>query len=161
MSARHNDQICEINITPLTDIFLVLLIIMMIVAPAADMSGLNLAVLTVGDAAPNDEKPKVLKVEVNANGEYRAGKDDVGRENLLQVIKDRGPECPDGVLIEVDPESAHEALTYALSCVVQAQVVKVAVVEKEGVKAEATPPGAGKGKRIFHTPKPAATPTAK
>ena len=161
MSGRHNDQICEINITPLTDIFLVLLIIMMVVAPAANMSGINLAVLTVGDAAPSDEKPKVLKVEVNASGEYRSGKDDVGRDNLLQVIKDRVPECPDGVLIEVDPESSHEALAYALSCVVQAQVVKVAVVEKEGAKTEATPAGSGKGKRTFHTPKPATAPAAK
>ena len=34
----------EINITPLTDIFLVLLIIMMVIAPLLDQQGLNLAV---------------------------------------------------------------------------------------------------------------------
>ena len=34
----------EINITPLTDIFLVLLIIMMVIAPLLDQQGLNLTV---------------------------------------------------------------------------------------------------------------------
>ena len=34
----------EINITPLTDIFLVLLIIMMVIAPILDQQGLSLAV---------------------------------------------------------------------------------------------------------------------
>ena len=34
----------EINITPLTDIFLVLLILMMVIAPILDQQGLSLAV---------------------------------------------------------------------------------------------------------------------
>ena len=38
------DSFNEINITPLTDIFLVLLIIMMVIAPMLDQQGLNLAV---------------------------------------------------------------------------------------------------------------------
>ena len=149
MSQRHNDQICEINITPLTDIFLVLLIIMMVVAPATDLSGLNLAVLSVGDASSSDEKPKILQIDVNAEGVYRAGKDEVSKENLMQLIKDRAPDCPDGVLIEVDPDSTHEALAYALSCAVQAEVTKVAVTEKESTRTDSAPPGSGKGKRIF------------
>ena len=38
------DTFNEINITPLTDIFLVLLIIMMVIAPLLDQQGLNLTV---------------------------------------------------------------------------------------------------------------------
>ena len=38
------DSFNEINITPLTDIFLVLLIIMMVIAPILDQQGLSLAV---------------------------------------------------------------------------------------------------------------------
>ena len=38
------DSFNEINITPLTDIFLVLLIIMMVIAPLLDQQGLNLTV---------------------------------------------------------------------------------------------------------------------
>ena len=42
--ARQRKTFNEINITPLTDIFLVLLIIMMVIAPLLDQQGLNLAV---------------------------------------------------------------------------------------------------------------------
>ena len=41
---RNRDTFNEINITPLTDIFLVLLIIMMVIAPMLDQQGLNLTV---------------------------------------------------------------------------------------------------------------------
>ena len=44
------DSFNEINITPLTDIFLVLLIIMMVIAPMLDQQGLNLAVPEVVNA---------------------------------------------------------------------------------------------------------------
>ena len=42
--SRNRDTFNEINITPLTDIFLVLLIIMMVIAPMLDQQGLNLTV---------------------------------------------------------------------------------------------------------------------
>ena len=42
--SRERNTFNEINITPLTDIFLVLLIIMMVIAPLLDQQGLNLAV---------------------------------------------------------------------------------------------------------------------
>ena len=41
---RDRGEFNEINITPLTDIFLVLLIIMMVIAPLLDQQGLNLTV---------------------------------------------------------------------------------------------------------------------
>ena len=44
MSSRSRDTFNDINITPLTDIFLVLLIIMMVIAPLLDQQGLNLTV---------------------------------------------------------------------------------------------------------------------
>ena len=42
--SRNRDTFNEINMTPLTDIFLVLLIIMMVIAPMLDQQGLNLTV---------------------------------------------------------------------------------------------------------------------
>ena len=68
--------IAEINITPLTDIFLVLLIIMMVVTPMLDFTGLS-ATLGGGEtaeaAAPSDEK--VLPVVITAEGPYRVAQD--------------------------------------------------------------------------------------
>ena len=47
----------EINITPLTDIFLVLLIIMMVIAPILDQQGLSLAIPDYVEKSAIDKTP--------------------------------------------------------------------------------------------------------
>ena len=54
------DSFNEINITPLTDIFLVLLIIMMVIAPLLDQQGLNLAVPEVVNQEQITKDPKIM-----------------------------------------------------------------------------------------------------
>ena len=55
----------EINITPLTDIFLVLLIIMMVIAPLLDQQGISLTVPeNVEQSQMNDKESKILTVMV-------------------------------------------------------------------------------------------------
>ena len=44
MAGNKRDTFNEINITPLTDIFLVLLIILIVIAPLLDIQWLNLTV---------------------------------------------------------------------------------------------------------------------
>ena len=64
MSSRRRDCFNEINITPLTDIFLVLLIIMMVIAPLLDQQGLNLTVPEmVAQEQVKDSNAKVLSIQ--------------------------------------------------------------------------------------------------
>ena len=58
----------EINITPLTDIFLVLLIIMMVVAPLLDQQGISLSVPENVEAEKIEKEPLILTVYVSAAG---------------------------------------------------------------------------------------------
>lgn len=58
MARNKRDCFNEINITPLTDIFLVLLIIMMVIAPLLDSQGLN---LTVPEIVKEENIQKILK----------------------------------------------------------------------------------------------------
>ena len=61
------DTFNEINITPLTDIFLVLLIIMMVIAPLLDQQGLNLTVPEmVNQEQIKDKDSKILNVTVTS-----------------------------------------------------------------------------------------------
>lgn len=56
------DSFNEINITPLTDIFLVLLIIMMVIAPLLDQQGLNLAVPEVVNQEQIAKDSKIMNL---------------------------------------------------------------------------------------------------
>ena len=63
--SRQRETFNEINRTPLTDIFLVLLIIMMVIAPLLDQQGLNLTVPENVDAEQVKNDPKILTVNVS------------------------------------------------------------------------------------------------
>ena len=64
------DSFNEINITPLTDIFLVLLIIMMVIAPMLDQQGLNLAVPEIVNSENIKSDSKILNVVVTSDNRF-------------------------------------------------------------------------------------------
>ena len=66
MKLKRRDAFNEINITPLTDIFLVLLIIMMVVAPLLDQQGLNLLVPSNVEQQQMAEMVKIKPVDTQA-----------------------------------------------------------------------------------------------
>ena len=70
MSSRQRDCFNEINITPLTDIFLVLLIIMMVIAPMLDQQGLNLAVPEVVNAEQIKQDSKVMNLTITEDNQF-------------------------------------------------------------------------------------------
>lgn len=103
------DSFNEINITPLTDIFLVLLIIMMVIAPMMDQQGLK---LMVPQAVKEQSKKEFKTIEfvVSADGRYYLDGDEVAVEDLSNAISDKMQTCPDGLLIIPEPNSEHGAL---------------------------------------------------
>ncbi len=114
MKSYNPKIIAEINITPLTDIFLVLLIIMMVVTPLLDFTGLSAALGSTDApaAAPSDDK--ALTVEITAAGAYRVGGEDVAPEALAAKLKAEAPAHKAGLLLEVDPTAPLQRLTRVL-----------------------------------------------
>jgi len=121
----------EINITPLTDIFLVLLIIMMVVAPMLDTKGLKVAVPSVGPSSDTKTEPKIIKVEIDADGKYSIDNKSVGRMSLVAQMRAMKADHPDGVVLNTNTESKHEALTFAMDAAQLAGVTKLAVTASE------------------------------
>lgn len=128
MNTKRDAQISEINITPLTDIFLVLLIIMMIVTPVIDFSGLNLDVTTVGHGSASDTETKPLTIEVSAENKYLVAGESVNLGGLIEAIRAKLTDFPDGLVIKTSPDASHEAMARALGAAYQAGVTKVAVI---------------------------------
>lgn len=109
MTSRQRDCFNEINITPLTDIFLVLLIIMMVIAPLLDEQGLNLTVPENVEVEQIKES-KILVVTVTETGQYIINDEPVAAENLGTSIKASLSQYPDGLMIQSDAEATHGAV---------------------------------------------------
>lgn len=97
----------EINITPLTDIFLVLLIIMMVVAPMLDQQGIGLTVPENVEQTKMDKESKILTVTITSNNKYYIHNVEVPADNLGNVLSQEIKNYPDGLLIETDGNSNH------------------------------------------------------
>lgn len=100
----------EINITPLTDIFLVLLIIMMVVAPMLDQQGIGLTVPEHVEQSKIDKESKILTVTVTSNNKYYIHNVEVSPDSLGTVLSQEVKNYPDGLLIETDGEATHGAV---------------------------------------------------
>ncbi|MEB3244634.1 MAG: biopolymer transporter ExbD [Vampirovibrionales bacterium] len=131
MKAQRVQTFSDINITPLTDIFLVLLIIMMVVAPMLNYSGIKLAVPTVGEASTQTEAPKTITLAINPAGEFTIDDKATPSFQLAVELRKLKLDKPDGVMIQADPKASHEALTRAMDAAQLAGITKVAVSLKQ------------------------------
>ncbi|HIU86266.1 TPA: biopolymer transporter ExbD [Candidatus Spyradomonas excrementavium] len=126
--ARERNEFNDINITPLTDIFLVLLIIMMVIAPLLDQQGLNLAV--PNNVEVEDVKDsKLISITVTNDDKYLIDDSEVSAAQLIPVIKDKSKELPDGLLILAQPEASHGALVKLMDEARNAGVTSISIAE--------------------------------
>ncbi len=121
------DSFNEINITPLTDIFLVLLIIMMVIAPLLDQQGLNLTV-PENVQAENIKEAKTINFVVSNDNKFLLNGQEVAAENLEAVIADQAKTLTDGLLIQSDPEATHGAVVKLMDSARNAGVTNISVV---------------------------------
>ena len=104
------DSFNEINITPLTDIFLVLLIIMMVIAPMLDQQGLNLAVPEVVNKEEIAKDPKIMNFSVTDDNKYFFDGAEVAAADIEKIVSEKSKDYPDGMLIQVDDNAEHGAV---------------------------------------------------
>jgi biopolymer transport protein ExbD len=79
----------DINVTPLVDVMLVLLIIFMLVTPLLQ-KGVGVTLPEARNvAAVSENEDEVLMVEVTAGGQMFVAKEAVGRTRLEEALKDR------------------------------------------------------------------------
>ena len=108
------DSFNEINITPLTDIFLVLLIIMMVIAPMLDQQGLNLAVPEVVEAENIKSDSKILNLMVTSSNEFYVDGEQIQANDLEKYFSEHSKDYPDGLLIQADDDSEHGTIVKAM-----------------------------------------------
>ena len=107
--SRNRDTFNEINITPLTDIFLVLLIIMMVIAPMLDQQGLNLTVPENVAQEQQQKETKIMTIMVDAGDKSQASN------------------YPDGLMIRTDADSSHGAMVKVMDSARNSGITAISV----------------------------------
>lgn len=129
MSVKKRQVFSDINITPLTDIFLVLLIIMMVVAPLLDQQGLNLTVPDRVDAEQIQKESKILSVVVDNDDSYYIDNVQVDSSELGNFFKENLSEYPDGLLIMSASDSTHGAVVKLMDEARNAGFLNISITE--------------------------------
>ena len=120
----------EINITPLTDIFLVLLIIMMVIAPMLDQQGLNLAMPDYVEKTQNtNDENKILTVTVSADNKYYVDGEEIAENDLFNTIKNKSQTLTDGLMIEAEGDSQHGCVVKLMDTARNAGVKSISLTE--------------------------------
>ena len=123
------DSFNEINITPLTDIFLVLLIIMMVIAPLLDQQGLNLAVPNNVEVQDVKQDNKLISVIVSDDDRYFIDENEVAASQLENTIKQKSKDLPEGLLILAQPEASHGGVVKLMDKARDAGVTNISIAE--------------------------------
>ncbi len=119
----------EINITPLTDIFLVLLILMMVIAPILDQQGLSLAVPEYVEENQQNKDTKILTVQVTEDNNYIVNNQPVNESDLVSVLKEQSKVNTDGILIQAAGNSSHQSVVKLMDDARTAGVTSISIVE--------------------------------
>ena len=104
----------EINMTPLVDVMLVLLIVFIITVPVMKHS-VNVD-LPSATSTPQDPKPDTIRLSVNAQGDYFWNEQRVGDQDLLPRLEAEARRDPQPELhLRGDKEARYERVAQALA----------------------------------------------
>ncbi|MGA7950500.1 MAG: ExbD/TolR family protein [Thiobacillaceae bacterium] len=132
--ARVRKQIAQINVVPLIDVMLVLLVVFMITAPFINPGQVELPSVGKTASAPN------LPIEVTLKEDGGLSVKDRGGNNLEQSISQaelgamvkgiqrRRPDTP--VVIAADKNVRYEAVMNLMTALQQAQVARIGLLAK-------------------------------
>ena len=119
----------EINVTPLVDVMLVLLIIFMVAAPLM-VSGIPVDLPKTQAKQLNDQKPP-LAVSVDAGGKYFIGTDEVQTDQFLSALTNHAEnELDRRIHVRADKNLPYRAVLELMGQINSAGFSKVALVSE-------------------------------
>ena len=132
---RREDSTPDINVTPLVDVVLVLLVLMMVTATALAQKTIQVELPKArsGDTA-TPKKP--LMVAVDESGALFVDTDRVDEAGIRARAREAVASDPDvSAILAADGRARHETVVHALELLRGERVAKIAIV----VRAEGTP----------------------
>jgi biopolymer transport protein ExbD len=126
----------EINVTPLVDVMLVLLIIFMVTAPTLSYPiDIDLPQKSLNPPPQVKEPPPPIALRIDANGQVywnEAAQPISALENLMEVEVNRDPQNQPQLEIDTDPNADYGVLAKVLAAAKNANMIKIGFVQKQG-----------------------------
>jgi len=125
----------DINVTPLVDVMLVLLIIMMVIAPMLNQ-GVPLSLPTAANSTPKPDTSDQTVVSVDSSGYYYVNaigpipKDDVPKR-LTDIFESKGQKI---VFLKGDQDALYGAIMDMMDALRRAQIDTVALITENTKK---------------------------
>ena len=118
--------LAEINVTPLVDVMLVLLIIFMVTAPML-ATGIKVNLPTASTAEPLEAKDPVI-VSVTKDGAVSVGKDMTPRDALIAAVKEKLALSNGVVQLRGDRDAAYGDVVSVMDELAANGITRIAIV---------------------------------
>ena len=122
----------EINVTPMIDVLLVLLIIFMMVVPMA-RKAIDIQLPDPNPAvAPANAVSQQIVLEVLPNGAFAVNKEPLNKDNMVKRLKEIYDNRPDKLIfVKGDPTVKYQDVIFAMDMARQAGVKVIGVPPKD------------------------------
>ena len=131
---RQREEL-EINLIPMIDVLLVILIYLMITTTYSKLSGLEIN-LPTADAPQNKEQPYEINVVVTAAGEIMVNKAAIGGRDIQSIVNAMRRSAGTGkdpvVIINADAKAAHQSVIDVLQAAQQAGLSTISFATQQG-----------------------------
>ena len=121
----------EINVTPLVDVVLVLLILMMVTATTLATKTIPVELPKAKSAEGNDAKERPLIVAVDESGAMfldQEPADDAAVRARARIATSNGRQASSSAVLAADGRARHESVVHALEILRSEHVAKIAIV---------------------------------
>ncbi|MBZ5681244.1 MAG: biopolymer transporter ExbD [Acidobacteriia bacterium] len=137
----------DINVTPMVDVMLVLLIIFMVVTPMLQHGvSVDLAKVNSPEQMPDADKEDALLVSVTRDGQVYFGSDQITIDSLTNKVKDRLANKPDKrVYVKADMRARFGGVVQVVDAVRAAGVDDLGLLTDQRKTTPATPPAPAAG----------------
>ncbi len=127
-SGPRKGPVSEINVTPLVDVMLVLLVIFMVTAPMM-FSGVKLKLPKTGKVDNLNLRPEMVVLSVSAGEEFFIGKEKVARDVLLKQVSAKLKAAKtDVIYLRADYALKYEKVAKLIAALKNAGISNIALV---------------------------------
>ncbi|HAF44601.1 MAG: biopolymer transporter ExbD [Sideroxydans sp. GWF2_59_14] len=124
MGSNDGDMMSEINVTPLVDVMLVLLVVFIITAPLLAPQSLKIN-LPKTDSVQSNEKPQKVSLVVDAQGNIEMDRMHVSDEALAETLRQRAADPQFQLQIEADTAVPYGRVAQLMAIAQKAGVSKL------------------------------------